>query len=69
MLHAGADIDMHAFKIKNVEWEGGGITATMEFVQILEMDSSDDGTVKRWGENGKMQFKNGILVDLNYYRK
>ena len=67
MLHAGADIDMHYFKIKNVSWEGGGITATMEFVQVLEVDS--DGNIKRWGPNGKMQFKNGILIDLTYYNK
>ena len=67
MLHAGADIDMHYFKIKNVSWEGGGITATMEFVQVLEVDS--DGNIKRWGSNGKMQFKNGILIDLTYYNK
>ena len=67
MLHAGADIDMHHFKIKNVSWEGGGITATMEFVQVLEVDS--DGSIKRWGSNGKMEFTNGILTDLTYYNK
>lgn len=67
MLHAGADIDMHYFKIKNVSWEGGGITATMEFVQVLEVD--DDGSIKRWGSNGKMEFKNGILINLTYYNK
>lgn len=67
MLHAGADIDMHYFKIKNVSWEGGGVTATMEFVQVLEV--SDDGSIKKWGANGKMEFKNGILIDLNYYNK
>lgn len=64
-IHLGCDIDMHYFKLKNVSWEDGGITATMNFVQVLEMDS--DGTVSRWGSNGKMVFKNGILVDLNYY--
>lgn len=67
MLHAGADIDMHYFKIKNVSWEGGGVTATIEYVQVLEVDS--DGSVKRWGSNGKMEFKNGILIDLTYYDK
>ena len=67
MLHAGADIDMHHFKIKNVSWEGGGITATMEFVQVLEVDS--DGSIKRWGSNGKMEFTNGILTDLTHYNK
>lgn len=67
MLHAGADIDMHHFKIKNVSWEGGGITQTIEFVQVLEVDS--DGNIKRWGPNGKMEFTNGILTDLTYYNK
>ena len=67
MLHAGADIDMHNFKIKNVSWEGGGITQTIEFVQVLEVDS--DGNIKRWGSNGKMEFTNGILTDLTYYNK
>lgn len=67
MLHAGADIDMHHFKIKNVSWEGGGITQTIEFVQVLEVDS--DGNIKRWGSNGKMEFTNGILTDLTYYSK
>lgn len=64
-LHAGADIDMHYFKIKNVSWENGGITATINYVQVLEMNS--DGTVARWGNSGKMEFKNGILTDLTYY--
>lgn len=67
MLHAGADINMHNFKIKNVSWEDGGITATMEFVQVLEVDS--EGNIKRWGPNGKMEFKNGILTNLTYYNK
>lgn len=66
-LHAGADIDMHYFKIKNVSWEGGGITATIEFVQVLEVDAA--GNIKRWGADGKMEFINGILTDLTYYRK
>lgn len=66
-LHAGADIDMHYFTLKNVKFEGGGITATIEYVQVLRMNS--DGTVASWGSNGKMVFKNGILVDLTYYTK
>lgn len=65
MLHAGADIDMHYFKLRNVSWENGGITATINYVQVLEMNS--DGTVARWGSSGKMEFKNGILTDLTYY--
>lgn len=66
-IHLGCDIDMHWYKIKNVGWEGGGITQTINFVQVLEMNS--DGTVKRWGNNGKMEFTNGILTDLTYYTK
>lgn len=66
-IHLGCDIDMHYFKIKNVTWEDGGITATIEFVQILTMNS--DGTAATWGKNAKMVFKNGILVDLEYYKK
>ena len=67
MLHAGADIDMHFWKIKNVSWEGGGITATIEFVQVLSMNT--DGTVATWGSDARMEFKNGILTDLKYYTR
>lgn len=66
-LHAGCDIDMHNYTLKNVKFEGGGITQTIDFVQILEMN--EDGTVARYGENGRMVFQNGILVDLTYYTK
>lgn len=66
-IHLGCDLDMHYFKLKNVTWEDGGITATIEYVQVLKMNS--DGTVASWGSNGKMVFKNGILVDLTYYTK
>lgn len=65
MLHAGADIDMHYFKLRNVSWEDGGVNATINFVQVLEMNS--DGTVARWGDSGMMRFQNGILTDLTYY--
>lgn len=64
-IHLGCDIDMHWNKIKNVSWEGGGITQTINYVQVLEMNS--DGTVARWGKNGRMEFTNGILTDLTYY--
>lgn len=66
-IHLGCDLDMHWYKLKNVSWEGGGITQTINFVQVLEMNS--DGTVARWGNNGKMVFTNGILTDLTYYTK
>lgn len=64
-LHAGCDLDMHNYTLKNVAWPNGGITQTINFVQVLEMNS--DGTVARWGANGRMVFTNGILTDLNYY--
>ena len=67
MLHSGCDIDMHNFTLRNVKWPGGGITATVRYVQILEVDSS--GKPTRWGPNGMMRFENGILVDLNYYEQ
>lgn len=66
-LNAGCDIDMHYWKIKNPSFEGGGITQTINYVQVLAVNS--DGTVQSWGSNGRMGFKNGILIDLNYYTK
>lgn len=66
-LNAGCDIDMHNYTLDNVSWPGGGITATINYVQVLKMNS--DGTVAQWGANGKMVFTNGILTDLTYYEK
>lgn len=59
-LHAGCNVDMHGWTLKNPSFEGGGINGTLNFVQILRMDS--DGTVASWSNNCKMQFKNGILI-------
>ena len=56
---------MHGWKIINPSFEDGGITQTINYVQVLRMNS--DGTVAEWGANGMMRFKNGILVDLTYY--
>lgn len=71
-LNAGCDLDMHNYAIRNVKidessivYGNSGITATMDFVQILGMNS--DGTATRWGDSARMQFKNGRLVDLKYY--
>ena len=71
-LNAGCDLDMHNYAIRNVKidessivYGNSGITATMDFVQILGMNS--DGTATRWGDSARMQFKNGKLVDLKYY--
>lgn len=67
-LNAGCAIDMHGWKIKNPSFEGGGVTATMTDVQVLSV-KDEDGQFKitRCGESRKMQYKNGILISLNYY--
>lgn len=59
-LHAGCNIDMHGWTLKNPSFEGGGINGTLNFVQVLKMSS--DGTVASWSNDCKMQFKNGILI-------
>lgn len=59
-LHAGCNVDMHGWTLKNPSFEGGGINGTLNFVQILRMES--DGTVASWSNGCKMQFKNGILI-------
>lgn len=64
-LHAGCNVDMHGWTLKNVSFEGGGINGTINFVQILKMSS--DGTVASWSNNCKMQFKNGILISGTWY--
>lgn len=66
-LHAGCNLDMHGWTIKNPSFEGGGITQTINYVQVLAVNS--DGTIQSWGPNGRMGFKNGILIDLSYYTK
>ncbi|MDU6181185.1 MAG: phage tail spike protein [Anaerococcus vaginalis] len=65
-IHLGCNLYAHGFKIIDPQWETGfGVNATINFVQILDMNS--DGTVSRWGSNGRMVFKDGVLMDLNYY--
>lgn len=59
-LHAGCNINMHGWTLKNPSFEGGGINGTLNFVQVLKMSS--DGTVASWSNGCKMQFKNGILI-------
>lgn len=60
MLNAGCDIDMRNYKLRNVSWPDGGITGTCNFVRIITMNS--DGSVAKWSNSNKMQFKNGILI-------
>ena len=64
-LHAGCDVDMHYYTLKNVNFKGGGITGTLNMVQPLEMNS--DGTLSRWSSGCKLQFQNGILVSGTWY--
>ena len=64
-LHAGCDVDMHYYTLKNVNFEGGGITGTLKMVQPLEINS--DGTLQRWSNGCKLQFQNGILVSGTWY--
>ncbi|MDK0862804.1 phage tail protein [Clostridium perfringens] len=63
-LHAGADIDMHNYILRNVQFEGGGITGTLVFTQIVGMNT--DGTAARWYNNSKLVFQNGILIDATW---
>lgn len=65
-IHLGCNFYAHGFKIVDPQWRDGfGVNATINFVQILSMNSN--GTVASWGPNGRMVFKDGILMDLNYY--
>lgn len=65
-IHLGCNLYAHGFKIVDPQWETGfGVNATINFVQILSMNS--DGSVAKWGSNGRMVFKDGVLMDLNYY--
>ena len=63
-LHAGADIDMHNYYLRNVQFEGGGITGTLVFTQIVGMNTN--GTASRWFNNSKLVFQNGILIDATW---
>lgn len=59
MLHAGADINMHFFKLRNVSFEDGSISGTLTFKQPLKVDS--DGKLAKWS-TATLEFKRGILV-------
>lgn len=39
MLHAGADINMHYYKLRNVSFEDGAINGTLTFKQPLAVKS------------------------------
>lgn len=62
-LHAGCDIDMHNYNIKNVmlkDWgfNGGSITDTFSGYYVTQFNS--DGTAASW-RSFSLTFKNGIL--------
>ena len=59
MLHAGADINMHFNKLRNVSFEDGAINGTLTFQQPLAVGS--DGTLSKWA-TATLTFKNGILI-------
>ena len=59
MLHAGADINMHYYKLRNVSFEDGAINGTLIFKQPLAVNS--DGTLSKWS-TATLTFKNGILI-------
>lgn len=63
-LHAGCDIDMHNYYLRNVNFEGGGINGTLIFTQIVGMNTN--GTAARWYNNSKLVFQNGILIDATW---
>lgn len=58
-LNAGCDLDMHGWKIKNIAFEDGGLTGTLNFTHITNMQSDGKCT---YANGCKMQFKNGILI-------
>ena len=64
-LHAGCDIDMHYWTLKNVNFEGGGINGTLNMVQPLSVNS--DRTLSQCSNGCSFQFKNGILVSGKWY--
>lgn len=59
MLHAGADINMHFYKLRNVSFEDGAINGTLTFKQPLAVNSN--GTLSKWS-TATLTFKNGILI-------
>ena len=63
-VHLGCDLDMHNYTLRNVKFEGGGITGTMNFVQIKAING--DGTAATWYNDCKLTFQNGILTSATW---
>lgn len=64
-VHLGCDLDMNNYTLRNVQFEGGGITGTMNFVQVRSVDSSS-GTLTSWSNDCKLTFQNGILTSATW---
>lgn len=58
-LNAGCDLDMNGHTLKNVNFEGGGISGTINFIQVQSLNSN--GTINTYAD-ATLRFKNGILV-------
>lgn len=58
-LNAGCDLDMNGHTLKNVNFEGGGISGTINFIQVQSLNSN--GTIDTYAD-ATLRFKNGILV-------
>lgn len=58
-LYVGCNMDMNGYTLKNVNFEGGGLTGHLYFAQITSMNS--DGTANEYA-TCNLNFKNGILV-------
>lgn len=62
-LNTGCDIDMHGFTLRNVNFEGGGMSGTIRFKQVVSVNS--DGTFDY--ADSSLTFKNGILVGGSWH--
>ena len=59
-LHAFCDLDLNHYTLRNVQFEGGGVSGTLNFVQVKSING--DGTVNQWYNGAQMVFQNGILI-------
>lgn len=70
-LYLGCPLDGNNFRAYNLYIDPdtggayGGITRSITFVQVIDMNS--DGTVKTWSNGCTMKFKHGLLVGSMWY--
>ena len=62
-LNAGCDIDMHNYKIRNWNFDGGNITGVFSGCYVTEFNS--DSTVKTW-RSFSLEFDHGILKSATW---